>query len=73
MSERVVDLLEAVEIHHQHGARLAGPVRGRDRLVHAVTEQGAVRQPGESVVERLVLERLGVGLALGDVADAVRS
>ena len=50
VSERVVDLLEAVEIHHQHAARLVAPVRRRERLVHVVTEQGAVRQAGESVV-----------------------
>ena len=34
-----------------------------------VAEQGAIGEAGEAVVERLVLERLGVGLALRDVAD----
>ena len=44
--------------------------RRADRVVDAVPEQHAVGEVGEVVVQRLVLERLGVGLALGDVAQA---
>ena len=70
VAERVVDLLELVEVHDQERQRLARPQRRADRVVDAVPEQDAVGQAGEVVVQRLVLERLGVGLALGDVAQA---
>jgi hypothetical protein len=43
-----------------HAARL---IRGRERPVHAIAEQGAVRESGEIIVERPVLERLELGLA----------
>ena len=66
--ERVVDLLEAVEVHHQHGARVAVALGRRQRPLHVLAEQRAVREAGQPVVQRLVLERLGVRLALGDVA-----
>ena len=70
VAERVVDLLELVQVHDQQRQRLARPERRPDRLGDAVAEQHAVGQAGEVVVQRLVLERLGVGLALGDVAQA---
>jgi hypothetical protein len=53
--ERVVDLLEVVEVHQHHAAARAGPARGPDRLLDAVAEQDAVGQPGERVVDGLVL------------------
>ena len=46
------------------------PQRRLDRERDAVAEEHAVGQAGEVVVQRLVLERLHVGLALGDVAQA---
>ena len=65
--ERVIDLLEPVEIHHQHRPRLVVALGRRERLKHVLAEQGAVRQPGQRVMQRLMLETLGVRLALGDV------
>ena len=60
VAERVVDLLEAVEVDHQHGD-LRGVARGElDRLVHAVVEEHAVGQFGDVVVQRRVLARGGV-------------
>ena len=55
VAERVVDLLEVVEVHQHHGDDVAGALAGRDRLVDAVAEQHAIRQVGQRVVERLVL------------------
>jgi hypothetical protein len=55
MAQRVVDLLEPVEVEdHQ---RDPGPVaaRGEDRLLRAVVEQASVRQVGQRIVEREVL------------------
>lgn len=68
MSERVVDVLEAIEIEHQHRkARSAAPRTGQC-LLHPLLEQHAVRQVGQRVVLRHVGD-LGLGTALlGDVA-----
>ena len=68
--ERVVDLLEPVEVQKQERQRLAGPQRRPDRLGDAVPEQHPVGKAGEVVVQRLMLQRLDVGVALGDVAHA---
>ena len=65
MAERVVDLLEVVEVHDHHHGGLAAAAAGADGLVDAVAEQLAVRQAGERVVERLVL--LGDRLAAAAV------
>ena len=71
VAERVVDVLELVEVHDQQRQRLARPQRRRgSRASTRSREQHAVGQAGEVVVQRLVLQRLGVGLALGDVAQA---
>ena len=64
MAEAVVDELEAVDVQEQDGAADVGIA---DRAVHdlldAVHEQRAVGQPGQRVVQRVVLE-----LALGSAA-----
>ena len=48
--ERVVDLLEAVEVDEQHRDR-AVRAHALDRALDALVEERAVRQPGEGVVE----------------------
>ena len=51
-ADRVVDLLEAVEIDHQHrGPDLRIGAGEAERRVHAVDEQLAVGQAGEVVVD----------------------
>ena len=67
--ERVVDDLEAVEVEEQHRRALASFLRhvAAHGVLEAVQEQHAVRQAGQRVVQRVVLE-LGLrALALGDV------
>ena len=56
VAERVVDLLEAVEVEQQQRQRLAGARRGAQRLGQAVLEQQAVGQPGQRVVHRLMAQ-----------------
>ncbi len=58
VAEAVVDDLEAVEVEEQHRRADGGVValRAPDRLVEAVDEQDAVRQAGEVVVQRVVLQ-----------------
>ena len=65
VAERVVDLLEAVEVHQQHGDAAAGSGAGAQRVVEPVEEERAVGKAGEVVVERepLVLVRLATELA----------
>ena len=55
--ETVVDGLEVVEIEEQQRARrLRCACDARQRVLHAVAQQRAVRQPGQRVVECLVRE-----------------
>ena len=75
MAQRVVDLLEAVEIHEQDGELRAVVLGDADGMLDLLPEVRAVGEPGEAVVQRLLtvqlrelVEReLGV-LARGDVA-----
>ena len=72
VAERVVDDLEAVEVQEQHRGAALGVVAlgAADRLVEAVHEQHAVREAGQRVVERVVLEAVLGLAAVGDVGDA---
>ena len=64
VAERVVDVLEHVEVDEEDGGLGLRARRAGERVLEAVDEQQPVRQPGERVVERLVdrvLDRLRVG------------
>ena len=81
VAERVVDLLEAIEVHQQHRELGAVAVGDRDLALDLLAEARAVRQPGEAVVQRQVQVQLGEAaqldvrlLARGDVAaDALHA
>ncbi len=49
VTERVVDLLEAIEVEQHHAERLLALPRGRDPLVEPSPEPLAVGQPGQLV------------------------
>ena len=68
MAQRVVDLLEVVEVDEQDREALVLRVAGVQRVLEAVDEQGAVREPGEHVVERAVRELLLERDTVGHVA-----
>ena len=55
VAERVVDRLEVVEVHEEDGNLLGSAAEG---VLQPVVEERAVRQPGERVVQRAVLELL---------------
>ena len=55
VAERVVDLLEVIEVDQHHGRGHVRAAAGGDRLLDAVAEERAVGQAGERVVQRLVL------------------
>ena len=63
----VVNPLEPVEVQEQHGQRGPLTLRGRQRLVEPLHEQGPVRQPGQPVVVRQEADLLLGLFALGDV------
>jgi hypothetical protein len=73
---RVVDLLEAVEVHEDDREPAAVALRVPDGLADPLAEEQPVGQAGERVVQRLVLVELALAdelllgaLALGDVLD----
>jgi hypothetical protein len=70
--ERVVDLLEAVEVEEHHRRRVPVASGGREGLAEAVAEERSVRERGEGVVERLplVLLRLAAQPAGGAQREA---
>ena len=54
MAERVVDLLEAIDVHHDHADRgAAASLRAGDGVRQRGREERAIRQPGQRVVRRL--------------------
>jgi len=60
MAERVVDVLEVVEVEKQQRAAQVVPLVQRGLLVQSVHQQGAVRQVGQRVVVGQVLDlRMG--------------
>ncbi len=69
MAEAVVDVLEVVDVQEQDGHGQLAAALGDEGVLDAVAEQRAVRQAGERVVERLVLEFGLERLALADIAD----
>ena len=54
VAERVVDLLEAVEVHQQHADLAAAQLGGREGAAHALVQLRAVGQAGERVVVGLM-------------------
>ena len=69
-ADRVVHLLEAVEIDHHHGRADGGVGRGEgQRRIEPVEVQFAVRQAGEIVVHGIVQQPLLGGLELGHVGQ----
>ena len=68
VTQRVVDLFETVQVEHQQGGTLTVLRLGEQRP-EVAHERHTVRQPGQRVVGRLMLERAALRLPLGDVAD----
>ncbi len=71
VTERVVDLLEAIEVHQQHAEARLGRSRHGDPLLHRVAEALAVGQAGELVGRRHPLQQLAAALGGQQLADEV--
>ncbi len=72
VAERVVDVLEVVEVEEQDCDTLARALRERQCVLDAVAEQAAVGEQGERVVEGELAQLLLERLALADVAEVER-
>jgi hypothetical protein len=71
VAQAVVDRLESVEIHEQHGQLVTPSARGREGLVQAIVEQGAVCQARQLVVGGQVPRSLPRRIELEDHAVAL--
>ena len=69
MAERVVDVLEVIEVEHQQCAFAAVAADERRLGLELMAEAVAIEQPGQMVVIGEVLEPVLVSLAIGDVLD----
>ncbi len=69
MAEAVVDRLEVVQVDEENRHQPIAPPRQLERMLHAILEEQAVREPGEGIVKRLVRELLLERTPLGDVAS----
>jgi hypothetical protein len=72
MAVRVVDRLEAVQVQEHHADAVLPALALHDRLLQAVGQQHAVRQPGQQVVVRDVLQLVLVLLHQRDVGEQRR-
>jgi hypothetical protein len=69
VAQAVVDVLEAVQVHEEHGQVAVAPLGARQGLAAAVHQQGAVGQAGQRVVIGQLVDAPGLGLLLGDVRE----
>ena len=67
MPERVVDLLEAVEVEHQHGRAPGRTVLVAESLPDSIEDERSVRQVGQRVMRGLVLQPLLLAQRLGHI------
>ena len=56
MAERVVDILETVEVDREHRRRAAGAAHVGDELGEALAEVSTVRQARQRIVQRKVAQ-----------------
>ena len=71
VAERVVDVLQVVEVEGEHGALVAVAVGEREFAVELLEEPSAVQQAGQWIMIRQVLELPFESFALGRVLELV--
>ncbi|MNN38675.1 hypothetical protein D3C81_1526830 [compost metagenome] len=67
--EAVIDECELVEVEEGNRGQLAVAFGMQDRLLHAIVEQGAIRQAGQRIVRGLELDFRFMQFAFGDGFD----
>src|SRR5256885_181788 len=70
VAEAVVDAFETVKVEEKHSDGFQLPLTRPDRLFEPLPQECPIGHPGQRIVERPVLQRLGLGLAVGDVPQA---
>ena len=68
MAERVVDILETIEIDAQQRREAFVPIGARNRLVEPIVQQQAIRQAGQRVIIGLTYQTPLIGAAQFDIA-----
>src|SRR5439155_11995274 len=53
---RIIDLLEEIDVEHQHGKSTMIPRTDRDELIQLTLQVGAVQKAGERVADSLLIE-----------------
>ena len=67
MAQRVVDVLEAVQVDEHHGKGAVVALGNCNRLFHPLVQHDAVGQAGERVAVGQVVDATLVGQGLGQV------
>ena len=70
VAEAVVYTLEPVQVHQEDRTRFHLALAGTDGFLEPLLKERSVGQPGQRIVERLVLQRFGLRLPLRHVAKA---
>ena len=72
VAERVVDVLEVVEVEEHDSHVAPGAAGQRERVLDAIAEEVPVGEPGQRIVKRQLAQLLFEALALADVAQVER-
>ena len=67
VAERIVDVLESVEVEHEDRERLVSPAQPGGRLLELLDEIGAIGEAGQEIVVRHEGDLLLVAPPVGDV------
>lgn len=67
MPQAVIDRLEMIDIHEQHGERALRPLGPRQGVAESILQQLPVRQLGERIIIRLMEELSGEGAGFRDI------
>ena len=70
MAVAVIDLLEVIQIDHDHGAGQAVPARQRQFSGHAGKEAATIGQPGQRIQIGQPLQ-LGIGMVQAEIGPGI--
>lgn len=68
VAERIVDLLEPVDVNEEDRSLLVEILCSKDRLVETLVEQGAIGEAGQVIVKREIVDVIRAAAVLGDIA-----
>src|ERR1700730_16500494 len=68
VAQRIVDILEIVQIEKHYGHRRSAALRQHERMLNAIAKQIAIGKQGERIVKRQLPQLLLERLSLADVS-----